>query len=87
MIPYSGLARVLTCPRCRQTVSFGDIFVAEPPHPVKITIGSASRVVLQPCGCTATSGEPEFANMLRVVEMISRPEPQTDATVPPVANP
>lgn len=63
----------MKCPKCKTTSTYGDVFVNSPSEGQRMTIGSATRVVLDPCGCSATSGDPEFLDMLQIVEIIANP--------------
>ncbi len=72
----SHLRGALKCPKCKLPLTYGDVFINNPSdgaNVARITIGSATRVVLEPCGCSATSGDPEFLDMLEIVEVIADP--------------
>jgi hypothetical protein len=75
-------SRSMTCPKCKTPVNYGDIFIVDPPVGSKLAIGNATQVKLQPCGCTAVSGDPLFLEMVQIVEVIAHPE-TLDATAKP----
>lgn len=64
----------IKCPKCKHTVDYGDVFINTLPESSKLTIGSATSVVIDPCGCSATSGDPDFRAMLQIIEVIANPD-------------
>ncbi len=54
------------CPRCKAGVSFAD--VVQNTLACHTKPGNASRVVLEPCFCQATSLDTDFRDMLQTVD-------------------
>jgi hypothetical protein len=75
IMPFTLLraSGAMKCPKCKTPSTYGDVFINSPPEGQRMTIGSATRVVLDPCGCSATSGDAEFLDMLQIVELIADP--------------